>query len=82
MKNKRIFTFLLAGLMGLLTAHAQRASHWQKQGTATRLVVDGRPYLVLGGELGNSSASSPQDIDRIFPKLRRMGLNTVLVPAY
>jgi hypothetical protein len=40
------------------------------------------PYLLLGGELGNSSASSPEDIARIFPKLQRMGLNTVLVPAY
>lgn len=32
--------------------------------------------------MGNSSASCPQDIERIFPQLRRMGLNTVLVPAY
>lgn len=40
------------------------------------------PTLILGGELGNSSASSAADIDRIFPKLRKMQLNTVLVPAY
>lgn len=32
--------------------------------------------------MGNSSASSLQDIDCIFPKLKRTGLNTVLVPAY
>lgn len=32
--------------------------------------------------MGNSSATSAQDIERIFPKLQRMGLNTVLVPAY
>lgn len=38
--------------------------------------------LILGGELGNSSASSPDDIKRIFPKLEKMGLNTVLVPVY
>lgn len=37
---------------------------------------------ILGGELGNSSASSRQDIERIFPRLQQMGLNTVLVPAY
>lgn len=47
-----------------------------------RLMVDGRPFVMLGGELGNSSASSPADIERIFPKLRRMNLNTVLVPVY
>ncbi len=54
----------------------------RKQGTATQLMVDGKPFLLLGGELGNSSASSVEDIERIFPKLQRMGLNTVLVPAY
>lgn len=39
-------------------------------------------YLILGGELGNSSASSIEDINAIFPKLREMGLNTVLMPVY
>ncbi|WP_303741977.1 beta-galactosidase, partial [uncultured Muribaculum sp.] len=52
------------------------------KGTATQLTVNGNPFIVLGGELGNSSASSPADIERIFPKLRRMNLNTVLVPVY
>ncbi|MDO4164476.1 MAG: DUF5597 domain-containing protein [Bacteroides sp.] len=60
---------------------AQKSS-LQKQGTATQLIVDGQPFLVLGGELGNSSAGCVQDIESIFPKLQRMGLNTVLVPAY
>lgn len=38
--------------------------------------------LILGGELGNSSASSAEDIHRIFPQLKEMGLNTVLMPVY
>jgi hypothetical protein len=46
------------------------------------LNVAGSPFLIIGGELGNSSASSPDDIARIFPKLKRMNLNTVLVPVY
>lgn len=52
------------------------------KGHATQLSVNGSPMLILGGELGNSSASCDEDIERIFPKLRRMNLNTVLVPAY
>ena len=32
--------------------------HLRKQGAATQLIVDGKPFLVLGGELGNSSSSS------------------------
>lgn len=39
-------------------------------------------YLILGGELGNSSASSVEDIHSIFPRLKEMGLNTVLMPVY
>ena len=51
-------------------------------GKALQLHVDGRPFLILGGELGNSSAACDADIEANFDKLRRMGLNTVLVPAY
>ena len=29
----------------------------QKEDQTTRLVVDGNPFIVLGGELGNSSAA-------------------------
>lgn len=79
--KKRSILSLLAGVL-LSTALAQPTPHWQQQGSAKQLIVDNCPYLVLGGELGNSSASSPYDIDRIFPKLKRTGLNTVLVPAY
>ncbi len=74
---------LLLILCSLNTAYGfAQKSKLCKQGTATQLVVDGKPFLILGGELGNSSAACVQDIERIFPKLQRMGLNTVLVPAY
>ncbi len=77
MKNILLITlFLLA-----CNVQAQKCSI-QKQGDATQLIVDGKPFLILGGELGNSSAACNEDIERIFPKLQRMGLNTVLVPAY
>jgi hypothetical protein len=73
---------LLFFLIVLPLQAQQDIARLQKQGTATQLIVDNKPFLVLGGELGNSSASSVEDIQRIFPKLQRMGLNTVLVPAY
>lgn len=50
--------------------------------TGASLNVDGSPFILLGGELGNSSASSVADIDSIFPRLKAAGLNTILVPAY
>ena len=30
----------------------------KKQGTATQLIVKNKPYLILGGELGNSTFTS------------------------
>jgi beta-galactosidase GanA len=53
----------------------------ETQGSARRLVVDGKPMLVLGGELGNSSASSQAYMAKYWPKLKAMNLNTVLAPV-
>ena len=40
------------------------------------------PCPILGGELSNSSATSVADIDEVMPRMKALGLNTVLVPAY
>ncbi len=56
--------------------------HLEKHGTATQLIVDGKPFLMLAGELGNSSASSLEYMKPNWPKLEKMHLNTVLVPVY
>ena len=40
------------------------------------------PCPILGGELSNSAATSVADIDEVMPRMRTLGLNTVLVPAY
>ena len=37
---------------------------------------------ILGGELSNSAATSVEDINEVMPRMRALGLNTVLVPAY
>lgn len=46
-----------------------------------QLIVDGKPFLILGGELGNSSASHLPLLKEYFEKLKSMHLNTVLVPV-
>ena len=40
------------------------------------------PCPILGGELSNSAATSVADIDEVLPRMKELGLNTVLVPAY
>jgi beta-galactosidase GanA len=54
----------------------------EKQGDMLRLSVDGQRFLVLGGELGNSSASSAEYMKPVWPRLKAMNLNTVLTPVY
>ncbi len=56
------------------------APHLEKQGTATRLIVDGRPFLMIGGELMNSSSSSREHMQKLWPRLAALPMNTVLTP--
>lgn len=49
---------------------------------ATMLVIAQTEFPILGGELSNSAATSVEDIDEVMPRMKTLGLNTVLVPAY
>ena len=55
--------------------------HLEKRGSATQLIVDGKPFLVLGGELHNSNSSSIEYMKPIWPQLSAIHLNTVLLPV-
>ena len=73
---------LFCAFVGCLALAAQNASseipHLRKQGTATQLIVDGKPFLVLAGELTNNSATSVEYMKPIWSKLVEAKLNTVL----
>lgn len=49
-----------------------------KTHNAGQLVVDDKPYLVLGAELQNSSFSSPSHMAGVWQKMKDMNVNTVL----
>ena len=53
---KKLILFLILNCLAIEYIIGQN-SFLQKQGTATQLVVHGMPFLILGGELGNSSAA-------------------------
>ena len=53
--------------------------HFRRAGA--QLLVHGQPFLIRGGELGNSSAGTAAQADTILPALARMHLNTVLMPV-
>ncbi len=64
--------------MGMLSASVKL----QKQGTATQLVVNGKPMMLLAGELSNSAATSAGDIAKAFESMSQSGVNSAFVPAY
>jgi hypothetical protein len=81
---------LVLGPLILLAAAAGHAAedpdpslpHLRRQGTATQLMVDGKPFLVRGGELGNSTATNAAYLQPFWGRLAELNLNTVLVPVY
>ncbi|MFD1602106.1 DUF5597 domain-containing protein [Flavobacterium artemisiae] len=74
--------FLLSALFGTHLGICQNIPHLQKKGNKTQLIVNQNPFLIRGGELGNSSATSMESMEPIWSRLTDMNLNTVLTPVY
>ncbi len=53
--------------------------HLEKRGQATQLIVDGKPFLVLAGELSNTVSSDADRMKVVWPLLaNKVHMNTVL----
>jgi hypothetical protein len=52
--------------------------HLEKQGTAARLVVNGKPMLLIAGELHNSTAGGLKTMKPVWKKMAEKNLNTVI----
>lgn len=76
--NKIVVSFLAL----LCCINIQAGVKLQKQGSATQLVVNDKPMLLLAGELSNSAATSPADIRKALKQMKNSGVNSVFVPAY
>ena len=78
----RILKKILHALLfsaAITSAYAQ--PRIENHGSWARVIANDKPMLMIGGELGNSSASTLDDVQRIFPHLKALGLNTVLAPV-
>jgi Domain of unknown function (DUF5597)/Glycosyl hydrolases family 35 len=53
-----------------------------RTGSHYQLQVDGKPFLILGGQAHNSSASNPKDLEAVWQSLEAMHANTAEVPVY
>ncbi|MDR6764571.1 hypothetical protein J2Y38_004805 [Flavobacterium sp. 2755] len=83
-----MFTFLKNTIVILFFAFLQfgysqeKIPHLQKKGNKTQLIVNNKPFIIRGGELGNSSATTMESMEPIWEKLTDMNLNTILTPIY
>jgi hypothetical protein len=85
MRFYRTAILIFSILTGSLVAKAQTgppAIRLDRTGNFARLMVGDQPFLILGGELGNSSASSMDYLRPSWDHFRQMHLNTVITPVY
>lgn len=77
-------TFLVAffNLQSDLFGQSKSIPRLQKKDNVKELIVNEKPFLILGGELHNSSASNADYMRPIWGELKKKNLNTVLAPVY
>lgn len=75
--------FLLSCILCILLipVNATNAISIKRIGGTWRLLVDGKPTLLIGGELHNSTASTAYSLSKAMATVEAMGINTVLVPV-
>lgn len=81
---KTVLRMIFASLslcLSIVTLHAAELPHIKMENGTGQLIVNGRPFFILGGELSNSSAGTAAQADVIVPKLASMHVNTILMPV-
>ncbi|USI72759.1 DUF5597 domain-containing protein [Sphingomonas morindae] len=73
-------TLLLAGAAGAQPGATSGVPHLVAEAGRHALIVDGQPFLMLGGQVNNSS-NYPAALPRIWPMLDRIHANTVEAPV-
>lgn len=85
MRLSKLAYFLFLSVGTLVTLNAQEKAgflppHLEQHGNIKQLIVNGKPFLVLGGEIYNNSSTSLEYMNKIWPQLQAAHFNTVLVP--
>ena len=79
MKFARLLLPVVAALIA--TSALAEPPHIERRGDAQQLIVDGQPFLILGGELDNSSAANRDYLKPQWAWFEAMHMNTVLAPV-
>jgi purine nucleoside phosphorylase len=84
--RQALLRFVVAVASAVLLATPSQAAETsipqlRQRGNVMQLVVDGKPFVMLAGELHNSSPSGVEYLQRMWPHLKALGLNAVLAPV-
>src|SRR5580698_3513917 len=84
---RRLFLFfhvpLIVSAFTIAPARAADVAlpHFEHEGGRHAFIVDGRPFLMLGGQCGNSSAWAAE-LPGVWSAIERMHANTLEAPVY
>lgn len=79
-----LFALVIAALLSAVTsarASAAEAPRLVQKDGHYALLVDGRPYIILGGQIHNSSAW-PSELPEVWDSLAALHANTIEAPVY
>jgi hypothetical protein len=76
-----LLAWVLSASVTLAYAQGKPMPQLVKTGGQFTLMVDGKPFLILGGQVNNDSAF-PDRMERAWPKLKAMNANAVEYPVY
>ena len=81
---KKLFSLTIVALTILLQMVFGQKSvpHLEKVGDKYQLMVQGEPFLMLAGELGNSTASTIESMEPVWQRMNDLNINTILIPVY
>jgi beta-galactosidase GanA len=77
----RTLVLILFCVFACSVSSAGEAPKFVEKGGRWALLVDGQPYLILGGQVHNSSAW-PSELPAVWKSLAELHANTVEAPAY
>jgi len=87
MNTLKAFVFLVSSLVLISLPRVSAQSvrpipRLERTGNQYRFLVDGQPFLMLGGQAHNSSATTAQDLEPFWRSLVGIHANTGEVPLY
>jgi hypothetical protein len=80
LRNLVLATILLSNFPAM--ANGALLPTIQKNGSAVQLMVDGKPWIALAGEIHNSTASNVAYMEPVWDRLSAQNINTLITPAY